>query len=91
MSKTATYIKAIKKHLLKSRGPAPDSLTWKKCRFNVDKISSQESLTDPDCAPEFATSVSTPGTGSHVRDRVVTLYYLFLGFIACLNLQNSPE
>ena len=29
-------------------------------------------MTDPDCAPELAKSVSTSRTGSHARDRVVT-------------------
>ena len=30
-------------------------------------------MTDPDYAPESATSVSTSGTDPHARDRVVTL------------------
>ena len=37
------------------------------------KITSQEFLTDPYCAPESARSVSTSWTGSHARDGVVTL------------------
>ena len=32
-----------------------------------------KSSTDPNCAPESVTSVSTSGTGSHVHDGVVTL------------------
>ena len=43
--------------------------------FTIDNITSQDSLhvTDPDCAPESATSVATSGTGSHAHDGVVTL------------------
>ena len=56
----------------------------------IGKITSQELLTDPDCATESAKSVSTSMTGSHARDWVINLreylYYLFLGFIAWLNL-----
>ena len=37
------------------------------------KITSQELLTDPYCAPKSAKSVSTSRTVSHARDRVVTL------------------
>ena len=37
------------------------------------KITSQELLTDPDCAPESAKSVLTSRTGSHDRDRVINL------------------
>ena len=37
------------------------------------KITSQEFLTDPNCAPESAKSVSTSWTGSHAGDGVVTL------------------
>ena len=37
------------------------------------KITSQELLTDPDCVPESAKSVSTSWTGSHGREGVVTL------------------
>ena len=33
----------------------------------------QSGDTDPDCVPESAKSVSTSMTGSHARDRVVTL------------------
>ena len=73
--------------MLNSRGPGPDSLTWKIWQFAIVKITSQELLTDPDCAPEPAKSVSTSKPGSHVRGGVVTLrekpfYYLFHGFIA---------
>ena len=37
------------------------------------QITSQELLTDPDCAPESAKSVSTSRTCSHAHDGVVTL------------------
>ena len=52
----------------------------------------QPGVTDLDCVPESAKSVSTSRTGSPARDRVVTQSenpstYLFLGFIACLNLR----
>ena len=49
-------------------------------------------MTDPDCAPESVKYVSTFRTGSHARDGILLLgktllvYFLFLGFIACLNL-----
>ena len=36
------------------------------------KITSQELLTDPYCAPKSAKSVSTSRTGSHARGGVVT-------------------
>ena len=39
----------------------------------IGKITRQELLTDPDCAPESVKSVSTSRSGSHVRDRIVTL------------------
>ena len=39
----------------------------------MGKITNQEILTDPDCTPEPAKSVSTSRTGSHARDSVVTL------------------
>ena len=48
--------------MLKSRGSSPDSLTWKIWQFAIGKITSQELLTDPDCAPESAKSVSTSMT-----------------------------
>ena len=48
--------------MLKSRGPDPDSLTWKNMQFAIGKITSQKLLTDPDCAPESAKSVSTSRT-----------------------------
>ena len=59
--------------MLKSRGPGPDSLTWKNKVVCHCKITSQELLTDPNYAPESAKSVSTSRTGSHACDRVVTL------------------
>ena len=37
------------------------------------QITSQELLTDPDCAPESAKSVSTSRTGSHAREGIVNL------------------
>ena len=37
------------------------------------KITSQEFLADPNCAPESSKSVSTSWTGLHASDRVVTL------------------
>ena len=36
------------------------------------QFTSQELLTDPDCAPESAKSVSNSRTGSHASDGVVT-------------------
>ena len=44
--------------MLKSRGPDPDSLTWKNMAVrHWQMIASQELLTDPDCTPESAKSV----------------------------------
>ena len=63
--------------MLKSRGPGPNSLSWKSMVVRHGKITSQDSPTDPECAPESAKSVSTSRTGSHRRGS----YYLFLGFI----------
>ena len=37
------------------------------------QITDQELLTDPDCAPESAKSVSTSRTGSHARGGVISL------------------
>ena len=37
------------------------------------QITSQELLTDPDCATDSAKSVSTSRTGSHVRDGILNL------------------
>ena len=59
--------------MLKSRGPGPDSLTWKNMVVRHSKITSQELLTDPNCAPESTQSVSTSWTGSHECDEAVTL------------------
>ena len=42
-------------------------------QFAIGKITSQELLTDPDCAPESAKSVSTSRTGSHACDGVINL------------------
>ena len=42
-------------------------------QYAIGKITSQELLTDPDCAPESAKSVSTSRTGSHARGRVINL------------------
>ena len=42
-------------------------------QFAIGKITSQELLTDPDCAPESAKSVSTSRTGSHARGGVINL------------------
>ena len=39
----------------------------------VRQITIQELLTDPDCAPESAKSVSTSRTGSHARGGVINL------------------
>ena len=44
--------------MLNSRGPGPDSLTWKNMVVRHSKITSQELLTDPNCAPESTQSVS---------------------------------
>ena len=71
--KNRSRISMQKTSKLKSRGPGPDSLTWKIWQFPIDKIKSQELLTDPDCTPESAKSVSNSRTGSHARDGVVTL------------------
>ena len=57
----------------------------------------KELLNDPDCAPESAKSVSTSRTGSNVcawrgsYSKAKSFYYLFLGFIACLNLPFTHE
>ena len=67
MLKTATYITT-----LKSRGPGPDSFTWKNMAVRHWQ-NHQELLTDPDCATESAKSVSTSRTGSHARDGVINL------------------
>ena len=40
-------------------------------QFAIGKITSQELLTDPDCATESAKSVSTSRTGSHARGGVI--------------------
>ena len=42
-------------------------------QFAIGKITSQELLTDPDCAPESAKSVSTSRTDSNARGRVINL------------------
>ena len=42
-------------------------------QFAIGKITSQELLTDPDCALESAKSVSTSRTGSHARGGVINL------------------
>ena len=42
-------------------------------QFAIGKITSQELLTDPDCATESAKSVSTSRTSSHARDWVNNL------------------
>ena len=54
-------------------GLSPYSLTWKKWPFAIGKITSQELLADPDCAPESAKSVSTSRAGSHARGGVINL------------------
>ena len=41
--------------------------------FAICKITSQELLSDPDCAPESAKSVSTSRTDSHARGGVINL------------------
>ena len=43
-------------------------------QFAIGKITSQELLTDPDCAPESAKSVSTSRTGLHARGGVINLW-----------------
>ena len=48
-------------------------LLWKIWQFAIGKITSQELLTDPDCATESAKSVSTSRTSSHPRDGVNNL------------------
>ena len=52
--------------MLISRGPGPDSLTWKKMVVRHQQNHQLGVLTDPDCAPESAKSVSTSRTGSNV-------------------------
>ena len=42
-------------------------------QFAIGKITSQELLTDPDCATESAKSVSTSRTSLHARDGVNNL------------------
>ena len=54
-------------------------------------------MTDPDCAPESAKFVSTSRTGSNVcawwgsYSKGKSFNYLFLGFIACLNIPITNE
>ena len=43
-------------------------------QFAIGKITSQELLTDPDCATESAKSVSASSTSSHARDGVINLW-----------------
>ena len=52
---------------------AQTHLLGKIWQFAIGKITSQELLTDPDCAPESAKSVSTSRTGSHARGGVINL------------------
>ena len=73
MLKTASYI-ARRKQLRESRrAPAQTLCLGKIWQFAIGKITNQELLTDPDCAPESAKSVSTSRTGSHARGGVINL------------------
>ena len=73
MSKTAAYI-ARRKPLRKRREALAQIFDLDKSAGSpLDNITSQESLTDPDCAPESDTCVSTSGTGSHAHDDEVKL------------------
>ena len=59
-------------------------------------MTSQELLTDSDCAPESAKSVSTSRTGSHARGGVINLRenpstISSIWFIAWLNLPIPHE
>ena len=63
MSKTATK----KTTTLMSRGPDPESLTWKNMVVRHQQNHQPGvTSTDPDCAPESAESVSSSRTGSNV-------------------------
>ena len=53
--------------MLKSRGPDPDSLTWKNMAVRHWQNRQPELLTAPDCAPESTKSVSTSRT-AHMRE-----------------------
>ena len=59
--------------MLKSKGPGLDSLKPTIWQFAIGKITSQELLTDPDCAPESAKSVSISRTGSHACGGLINL------------------
>ena len=57
-------------------------------QFQIGKITSQELLTDPDCAPESAKTVSTSRNGSHACDGVLLLgkfLQLSLPWFYCLS------
>ena len=69
MSKAATYIARKTTTFCYSQVASPNLFYLEKCKLSIDKITSQESLTDP----ESATSVFTSGTGLHALDRVVIL------------------
>ena len=68
--KRASYI-ARRKQL--RRALAQNLWLWKIWQFAIGKITSQELLTDPDCAPVSAKSISTSRTGSHARGGVINL------------------
>ena len=66
---------------------------WKIWQFAIGKITSQELLTDPDCAIESVKFVSTSRTSSHARDGVfnirensstISSFVLLLGLISRL-------
>ena len=57
---------------VKVEGPWPRLFNLEKYGA-IGKITSQELMTGPDCAPESAKSVSTSRTCSHAHDGVVTL------------------
>ena len=52
----------------------------------IGKITSQEILTDNDCALDSAKSVSSSRTGSHGRDGVVIFGKTLLLFLLCFSL-----
>ena len=73
MLKTATYIARRKQLHLSREALAMTHWLGKIWQFAIGKITSQELLTDPDCATESAKSVSTFRTSSYARDGVINL------------------
>ena len=73
MVKTASYIARRKQLRLSQRALAQTLWLGKIWQFAIGKITSQELLTDSNCAPESAKSVSTSRTGSHAHGVVINL------------------